>query len=40
MSGSAEEGEIYVLSKQGDILLNVTESPLEDYDADWGSRPR
>lgn len=39
-SGSAEEGEIYVLSKQGDILLNVTESPLEDYDADWGSRPR
>jgi len=39
-SGSAEAGEIYVLSKQGDILLNVTESPLEDYDADWGSRPR
>jgi Tol biopolymer transport system component len=39
-SGSAGPGEVYVLSKEGDILRNVTQSPLTDGDPDWGSRPR
>jgi Tol biopolymer transport system component len=38
--GQPGAGEVYVLSKQGDILRNVTESPLSDYDPDWGPRPR
>ena len=37
--GEAGAGDVYVLNKQGDILGNVTESPLSDYDPDWGPRP-
>jgi len=37
--GSGGAGEIYVLSKKGDILGNITGSPLDDYDPDWGPRP-
>ena len=33
-------GDIYVLSKRGDIVGQLTQSPLDDSDPDWGPRPQ